>query len=345
MKKLFSSLQLSPGFLTFIVTYAYLDSIRSRMSPGQSFNIYLFTPESAITAIPFFLAIVVLLRFYFQKIHGEKFPIRWSKAILSFALGLLSWVVMLLVFSFLVSLAFDTVERNFKPEVLISSTFTRILDFIVYGGFYFAYLLFVKFQEHQRILANYEQAIAESTIAKLKQQLDPHFLFNNLNVLDQLIEEDPKVASSFLQDFSEIYRYVLEKSDQGLVQLKEELTFAQNYFNLLAHKFGTGYQLQISASEQNTGMIPPLSLQLLIENAVFHNKGTAEDPLTILIEIQNEISVSNPIRPYKYKKHRGGRGLKNLKDQFDLLSKGDMQIKTSPDEFTVILPLIPNLRP
>jgi sensor histidine kinase YesM len=345
MKKLFTSLQLSPGFLTFIVSFAYLDSIRSRLSPGQTLNSYIFTPESAITAIPFFLVIVILLRFYFQKIHGENFPIQWPKAILSFVLGLFTWNGIVLLFSYSVSLIFGTVDRNFKIDVLISSTFTHSLDFIIYGGFYFAYLLYVKFKDHQRLLDKYEQVIADSTIAKLKQQLDPHFLFNNLNVLDQLIDEDPKVASSFLQDFSEIYRYVLEKSDQGLVELKDELAFAQNYFNLLGHKFGTGYQLQISAPETNTSMIPPLSLQLLIENAVFHNRGSAQDPLTIRIEVQDEIMVSNPIRPYKYQKHRGGRGLKNLKNQFELLNKGGMKVQTSSETFTVVLPLIPFQQP
>ncbi len=340
MKKFFSRLQLSPGFLAFVLVFAYLDSIRGRLAVGREINLYLFTPEAAITAIPFLLLIVVLLRFFFQQIHGERFPLRWAPAIGSFLAGMVAWIVCANLLSLIIALSFATLDRNFTGDVLLMNNFSRGLDFVIYGGFYFAYLLLQKVQQHQQVITSYDQALAESTISQLKHQLNPHFLFNNLNVLDQLIEENPKVASEFLQDFALLYRYALEKSDAKLVSLEEELAFAQNYFRLLRHKYGESYQLQITDQGTNSSLIPPMSLQVLIENAVFHNHGTVDRPLIVHIQVYEDIVVTNELRPFKYKKHSGGRGLENLKKQYALLSEQGMQVRHTTEIFSVILPTI-----
>ncbi|MDG1276559.1 MAG: histidine kinase [Algoriphagus sp.] len=339
MKKLLERLQLSSEFLLFIIFFTFLDSIKSRIGPGQVINLYTFTPESVITAIPNFLIIVLLLRYSYLKIHGNQFPLQRKKALLSFLLGLIGWILISNAFSLFIALAFGNFERNFMGEVVFLSNFTRVLDFMIYGGFYFAFLLFRKFQEHQKKLADYDQAMSELTIYQLKQQLNPHFLFNNLNVLDQLIEENPAVASEFLHEFSEIYRYALEKSDSHLVPLKEELAFSLNYFRLLSRKFGAGYKLEVP-NEIPDFWIPPLTLQVLIENAVFHNQGSESQPISISIQVNEKIAVWNQLKPYKHKKHSGGRGLKNLIKQYRLLSKETLEIVKTNDSFTVELPLI-----
>jgi hypothetical protein len=341
MKKLFLRLQITPGFLLFVMLFAYLDSIRSRITPGALINAYTFTPEGAIAAIPGLLVIIVLLRFFFQKIHGDSFPFRWQKGVVSFALGLLAWMLLSNLFSLIISLAFGNYERNFTPEVLISNNFSKVLDFMVYGSFYFAFLFFQKFQKHQKILAAYDVALAESTINQLKQHLNPHFLFNNLNILDQLIEENPIAASEFLHDFSELYRYALEKSERKLVDLQEELTFAEQYFRLIRHKYGDAYRLSVVHERGKDYLIPPFALQLLIENAVFHNHGTKDHPVTITIGVQKHIHVSNELRPFQFKKHSGGRGLENLRRQYELLSQDRLQINQNAGNFEVVLPLIP----
>lgn len=342
MKKLFASLQLSPGFVGFVVAFAYLDSIRSRIAPGQVINAYIFTPEALITTGPMLLLVILLLRFFFKRVHGEGFPIRWDRAILSFLLGLTAFLLLGNVFSYLISLAFGTFERNFNRNVLWSNNLTRALDFVVYGGFYFGFLLIKKVQNHLAEISDYRQALADSTISQLKSQLNPHFLFNNLNVLDQLIEQDPQLASSFLQDFSEIYRYVLEKSDQNLVDLDEELAFAGNYFRLLEQKYGGAYTLTIDNRYAGAGRIPPLTLQLLLENAVFHNYGTIGEPIRITVEIDKKIRVINQLRPFKFPKPASGRGLENLKRQYAMLSHEEVKVEKSEHQFFVELPLIPN---
>ncbi|WP_192347933.1 sensor histidine kinase [Algoriphagus sp. Y33] len=339
MKKVFARLHLSPGFLLFMILFSYLESIRARIAPGQLINGYTFTPEAVITAIPQVLIIVLLLRYCFQKIHGDSFPFHRQKAVASFLAGMIGWVLASNLISLMISLVFGTFGRNFVYGIILRANFANVLDFMVYGGFYFAFLLFQKFQENQRMLAAYDAALAESTIRQLKQQLNPHFLFNNLNVLDQLIEENPATASEFLHDFSEIYRYALEKSDVKLVRFEEELDFATNYFRLLSRKFGKGFKLNVSNSI-NTTFLPPLTLQLLIENAVFHNQGNEVQPITISIDVQDKLRVTNKRKPYKFKKQSGGRGLENLRKQYGLLSEAPIQIIETNEIFTVELPLI-----
>ncbi|WP_338225324.1 sensor histidine kinase [Algoriphagus confluentis] len=240
-----------------------------------------------------------------------------------------------------VSLIFDTWERNFSPEILLPNTVSKILEFIVYGGFYLTFLLFKENKKHNQKISSYKLAVSESRFAQLKQQLNPHFLFNNLNILDQLIEENPKTASSFLHNFSELYRYALDKSTTNLVDWQEELEFAKNYHRLIKEKYGSAYQLNLSL-EHPKGKIPPLTLQLLIENAVLHNFGTEENPVFIELYIGKNIRVSNNQIPFKNPKHKGGRGLQNLKEQIQMLSVETIVIQQTNENFSVTLPLIPN---
>jgi LytS/YehU family sensor histidine kinase len=189
-------------------------------------------------------------------------------------------------------------------------------------------------------LANYHQALNESKIHQLKAQLNPHFLFNNLNVLDQLIEEDKHKASDFLNEFAEIYRYVLQASDKKLISLNEELAFAEQYFRLIQHKYGHAYQLNIEHN-YNNGYIVPLTLQLLIENAVQHNLGTEENLVIITINVGENICTSNNINLKRNVKTTNGRALSNLKEQYKLLTKKPIEIEQSDNTFSVIIPIIP----
>ncbi|MFC3417377.1 sensor histidine kinase [Algoriphagus hitonicola] len=341
MKQLFSRLQLSPGFLGLVFLFAYLDSIRNRVAPGQLIDWYVLTPESALVTIPQVLLIILCLRLAFQKFHPQSWiPLQWKKAILSFLVGLIAYLFIGNIISMLISLGFDTWERNFTPEIILSTHISRILDFMIYGGFYLAFLLFQKSKAHQEAISAYDLALAESKIQSLKQQLNPHFLFNNLNVLDQLIEENPKSAATFLQNFAELYRYALAKSEKKLVSWKDELDFAKSYFKLIQEKYGEAYHLETEV-ENPSGQLPPLTLQLLIENAVFHNFGTIKNPVNIQIRLSDSLTVSNNRIPFQKPRHAGGTGLSNLSKQVELLSACSLKITESENHFSVTLPLIP----
>lgn len=340
MRKFLKQLKVSPYFLAGIFLFAYLESIRSRVGPGQLINWYVFTPEAAIFTFLEFILLIFILRFSFRIGYGKLvFPIQWFRASRSFLIGMGIFLIVVNLISIGVSLIFDTWDRNFSPEILLSNTVSKILAFIVYGGFYLTFLLFEEYKNHQQKLSNYELAVAESKFAQLKQQLNPHFLFNNLNILDQLIEESPKTASAFLQNFSELYRYALEKTTARLVDWEEELEFAKSYLWLIQEKYGNAYQLNLNL-EHPKGKIPPLTLQLLIENAVIHNFGTKEKPVFIELYMGKNIRVSNNRIPFKHPSHRGGRGLQNLKEQIQMLSQESIVIYKTREKFTVTLPLI-----
>lgn len=340
MKTLFQKLRISPEFISLIFLFAYLDSIKSRVSPGQRFDWYIFTPESAIISLFQALIIFFILQYSFSWLQSSSsFDIPWKRSAVSFGKGLLLYLVLSNLFSILISLAFDTWERNYQTEIQVSNNIKKVLDFIIYGGFYVAYLLFHQFKSHQKQLKDYEVALADSKITHLKQQLNPHFLFNNLNILDQLIEENPKSASVFLQNFSELYRYALLNYNSKLVSWEEELEFAENYFHLIREKYGDAYELKINL-ENPKGKLPPLTLQVLIENAIFHNYGTAENPVKIHVTFGKYLTVRNTFFPFKKPKHQGGRGLLNLKEQYRILSKETIQISQDKDLFSVLIPLI-----
>lgn len=341
MKKLFSALQISPLFLGILFLFAYLESIRSRVLPGQTINWYILTPEAAVGTLIKAIFILFILRYSFRWWYGPlDFPIKKAPAAGAISFGFLTYLVFSNLMAVGIALIFDTWERNFTREILLSVNIAHVLDFIVYGGFYLTFLLVQEYKNHQQKLASYELALSDSRFAQLKQQLNPHFLFNNLNILDQLIEENPQSASLFLQNFAELYRYPLEKSMSKLVSLAEEVDFAKAYFSLMKEKYGDAYRLEV-LSDPIPGKIPPLTLQLLIENAILHNFGTQENPITLQIKVDHKIEVSNNYIPFPKPKHQGGRGLQNLKEQYQLLTEEPIQIIKSEERFAVLLPIIP----
>ena len=173
----------------------------------------------------------------------------------------------------------------------------------------------------------------------LKAQLDPHFLFNNLNVLTSLIGENPEKAEEFTLKLSDIYQYVLAQKDKNLVPLKDEITFAKNYLDLLKMRFedGLNYSLPDTIPE---GKIPPLSLQLLLENAIKHNKILTQNPLNIHIETQpDKLIVWNNFQP-KQPAGIKGIGLKNIQKRYDILSGKQVNISQDQRIFKVELPIL-----
>jgi hypothetical protein len=188
---------------------------------------------------------------------------------------------------------------------------------------------------------DYEKVLASSKIQQLKAQLNPHFLFNNLNTLDQLIEEDRDKASHFLHHFSELYRYSLITSEKKLVPLKEEIQFTKSYFKLMEEKYLGCYFLEINQNNKTAEtLIPPFCLQVLIENAIEHNLGVLKNPVHITISINQNIQVTNNKIKKQHVKKTSGRALKNLSTQFTLLGSNDIKIEENDLHFKVILPFI-----
>ena len=226
-------------------------------------------------------------------------------------------------------------------EKLSSYTFGIWITLTIVITFHVIYF----YNKYQKNKIKESQIVAKTETAKfesLKNQLDPHFLFNSLNVLTSLIDENPKQAEKFTTKLSKVYRYVLEQKDKDLIPLEEELHFAKSYMELLKMRFEDGISFNIPETASNSELkILPLSLQLLLENAVKHNVITSESPLKISIyEERGYLIVENNINPKTSLEKSTKVGLKNIDNRYSLISKEEVVITTDNQIFKVKLPLL-----
>ena len=185
--------------------------------------------------------------------------------------------------------------------------------------------------------------LAQYRYLKLKHQVNPHFLFNSLNILDCLVcEEQSEKASEYIHKLAGIYRYMIKSEDEELVPLRDELAFVQKYIDLLHVRFPEGFRVDIRIQENLLDKyVLPCALQLLIENAIKHNAVNVDKPLIIKLETDEEhVWVSNNIIPKFGKIESTGLGQKYLRQQYLDLSGKQIRIEQTTDEFKVTLPLI-----
>ncbi len=192
--------------------------------------------------------------------------------------------------------------------------------------------------KEQRVIAG----TASAKFDALKNQLDPHFLFNSLNVLTSLIEENPDQAQKFTTSLSKVYRYVLEQKNKELVIIDEELQFAKTYMSLLKMRFEDSIVFDMPEKASNPeSKVVPLSLQLLLENAVKHNMVTSSKPLHIKIyEERENLVVENNLQPKQIVKKGSGVGLSNIKQRYDLLTNRKVKINKEVNSFVVAIPML-----
>lgn len=175
----------------------------------------------------------------------------------------------------------------------------------------------------------------------LKDQLNPHFLFNSLNVLSSLIYENPDQANDFVERLAKIYRYVLDVQDERLVDLSRELAFSHSYLELQKLRFGEKLVYEIGAFHENGKQLPPLSLQLLLENAVKHNSATREKPLQIRIfEEADTIVVENNVQERLQPEQESGIGLENIRKRLSYLTDKPLKVRSENGTFTVSIPYL-----
>lgn len=341
MRNIITYISLNRYFLLFILLFAYVESIYTRLIVRQTLNIYIFTPEAAISSLFNAIILFLILQFFIKK--WQKSDVISTKELFKiFSISIVLYIVIMYVTGYTISFLFNTVERNFNRHTISVSFLSNIINGFIYGSFFLAYYYYHQNKQQQEKLINYNRALAESKINQLKSQLNPHFLFNNLNILDQLIEEDKQVASDFLNEFAEIYRYVLQGLDRKTILIEEEIEFAQQYFKLMQHKYGNAYLLNIENKlTNNLVYIVPLTLQLLIENAIKHNLGTLQNPVYISVEITNNgIEIKNNKILKQYTKTSSGKGINNLVEQYKILTENSITVENSDELFTIKIPLI-----
>jgi tetratricopeptide (TPR) repeat protein len=181
-------------------------------------------------------------------------------------------------------------------------------------------------------------------ISLLKTQVNPHFLFNSLSILSSLVRVDPDLSERFIEQLSRSYRYILEQKDQSLVTLRTELGFIESYSFLLKIRFENKFNLKIDLPEEilDKYKIAPLTLQLLVENAVKHNRMSVTEPLIVHISLdeQNRLVVRNKLQPRSTPSNSTGVGLQNIMNRYALLTKRQVWAGETEDQFMVKIPLL-----
>ncbi|MBT8291832.1 MAG: Pr2TM family membrane protein [Eudoraea sp.] len=220
---------------------------------------------------------------------------------------------------------------------LIALIITIVVS-IFFHALYFYRALQDKKVKEQKIIAG----TASAKFDALKNQLDPHFLFNSLNVLTSLIEEDADQAQKFTTSLSKVYRYVLEQKNKDLVTVDEELQFAKTYIRLLKMRFEDSIVFDIPERCSNPeAKIVPLSLQLLLENAVKHNVVTSTRPLHIKVfEEGGSLVIQNNLQEKQVVRKSSGVGLRNIQQRYSILSDREVQISKTPKDFKISLPML-----
>lgn len=277
------------------------------------------------------------LRFpYFSQTRKRLFWLAFTHVLLvSFSL-----IMVFYGFGLLHFLNYTFTIENFYNAVLLTITIT---------------LLSTTFWEADYTLKEWKKSIAENqqleqlTIKQefesLKSQVNPHFLFNCFNTLSSLITEDKRNAERFLNELSKVYRYLLRSNENGMSTLEAELKFIQSYYELLHTRYGNALELQIEVDKKYEHyLLPSLSLQLLVENAVKHNVVSKSSPLVIEIftTAGHKLIVNNNLQLKPVKAPSNKVGLENIRAKYKLMNQNGFQVIEDKKGFCVVLPLLWN---
>lgn len=233
---------------------------------------------------------------------------------------------------------------HIPPEKLyahiLGGSFTGLtINFAIVGVYYSGFLAKYWMQS----IKNEELLKQENLVSKyeaLKNQVNPHFLFNSLNTLTGIVEKDSKKATLYIKKLSDIYRYVLEQKDKETVKISDELRFVEDYIYLQKMRYGQGLVFICTIKDKNRS-VAPLALQILIENAIKHNIIVDDQPLTIeLIEEDEMYVVRNNLQRKKTIQQNSKTGLENLYKRYEYLSSRKVDIQENDREFIIKLPKI-----
>ena len=284
---------------------------------------------------------------YYYFAYLEKFNWKKEEGLKRIVIGILGSVVISLIGLFILNGFKYVLFRGMSWMDFLQAqrwgnySFGLWITLTIVITFHFVYF-YNRYQQNkikeQKVIANTANAQFES----LKNQIDPHFLFNSLNVLTSLIEENPDNAQRFTVSLSKIYRYVLEQKDKELVPVEEELEFAKTYMNLLKMRFENSINFEIpDYTEHQDAKVVPLSLQLLLENTIKHNTVSESKPLHIKISIEgNYLVVQNNLQKKEVLQTRKGVGLQNIVNRYGILTKRNVLIDESGAVFKVKIPIL-----
>lgn len=219
----------------------------------------------------------------------------------------------------------------------LNYTNKSFFNWLIFFTIAFFYILWKKSARREQQLIEENLKFRYNT---LKSQVNPHFLFNSLNTLSELVYVDAKKADHYIQQLSAIYRYILENEEKDLIPLTQELGFVQQYFSLQKERDNDKIELIIDIPHPETYCVIPVSLQLLVENAIKHNAYSRVKPLLVKLSLnEDHVLISNAIQPKNKFENSTGMGLNNLKERVKLILGREMEVICENDNFEIKLPV------
>lgn len=319
-------------------------------------SIAIFLPQEHKTWYKFFLSFSISAVYFLgfglsngllHQVLNQKMS--WKTPIHTrFFWTILTTIGLNLTMTFLVSfVSIQLIQRQsvdmFSEKMMFANGLIFSLALFISVGFYYYYSM-VEVKRNYEAKLEAEQLLAQAKISQfegLKSQLDPHFLFNSLNILTALIAENPEKAQRFTEELSHIYRYILEQKERPWVNIAEEMAFAKSYLHLLKTRFEESIQFEILGEIPEEKWLIPLSLQLLLENAIKHNIATLQQPLKIRIYAENNhLIVENNLQKRPKNTARKGFGLTNIQKRYALQTQQTVGIEETATKFSVKLPII-----
>jgi sensor histidine kinase YesM len=289
---------------------------------------------------------IFIARQVFKKMDAKVTGREFTRVILSrFGLFMINCFLAALIIIILFKYSFALINGGDMSVVLsnfieyeFSTWFKSIL-----GGLAFGAIIFIVIQWQDALKR--EQNLREENLVfqneTLKSQVNPHFLFNSLNTVSSLIHSDPEKADQFINNLSSVYRYILENSQKDKIPLQSEIELINKYFDLHRVRDEEKMVLSIYYSDAEVYQILPVSLQILLENAIKHNIATRDNPLKISIYFEDQyIVVKNNLQKKATQMKSTGIGLRNLAERIRLISGKDLIIEETTDSFIVKLPLL-----
>lgn len=338
-------------YLISFTIYPYLGW--SNYLQMSTFNIIFDILSTLILSI-----LIIELYLLIDRILNRAIPWNYSivrRWILQTFIQIISLITLLSIywlFTYSIMEAFDIQYGNYNSQKsdLTNFVFSIILLSLIVSMLNTVAFLSSNWRKEIIIAAEYKTKAAESKhlvtqteLRALRLQLDTHFVFNNLSVLSELILKDQQLGFEYSENFSKVYRYLLVNAKKQLITLRGEMKFLDAYLFLLKNRMGNGVEFIIQISEVQMNLqLPPITLQLLVENAIKHNRIDRESPLQIRIYTNqmDELIVENPIKPLLKSPVSSGMGLENIINRYKLLSKKIPRIEQVDNTFIVKIPLL-----
>jgi hypothetical protein len=293
---------------------------------------------SLLSTLVMWLGVRKIVIFLWNKYPWEKHPI---KHLIIEVLAIVGYTTLAGLILFIVWYIYDP-ELITKEDIGLNIFFTLTITFLI-TSLHEGYFFFIQWKHTIVLSEKLEKENIQSQYETLKSQISPHFLFNNLNTLANLIEVDTKLALEYVQRTADYYRNILNLKDRDVIPLNEELKLIEDYYFLQKKRYGNNLSLLIDIPNEvkKTAVVAPLTLQMLFENAIKHNIIAKEKPLKIKIEFDDDyIVVENNLQHRTSEDISNRIGLQNIANRYRFLSDREIVVLQDNNNFTVKVPVL-----